>query len=160
MANQNSKGPVFEAEAGWGGKIGDWLNANKIWVFPALIVIILILALTRGSGSDSSDVLVSASPTESSAPAPATSSKIVITGDSYTTVARRAVAVSVSENIGKGARLYAETKLAQSLKTQPLIVGSTITFSESMILGYITEYDTLYPSQKAKWEAMAKNIKF
>lgn len=163
MAN----GPVFEKEAGWGGTVGAWLNRYKIWVFTALALIIVIILITRGSGSQVADVMVSASPSESIAMTTNEGSETVIKGDSYTSVARRIVSArsmtssdSSVATATNGAKLYAETKLAQSFATQSLMVGGKITYNPLAIDGFLKGFNDLYPTQKTKWEAMARQIKF
>jgi len=157
-----SNGPTFEAEPGWNSKIGTWLNRNKLWAIPTVVVVVLIIIFATRSGSKPETLLTLASPTTSNISA-VILSETIIKGDSYTSVARRLLAKGTltSSLMGSpGLSLYAETILQAELKTQPLIVGQQISMQAPRVHEILGEYANLYPSQRAKWEAMAKNVKF
>ncbi len=73
---------------------------------------------------------------------------LVVKGDSYTTIARKAIATSGA--IG----LYAETILAEKLKSQPLMVGSEIIVSKKNIEEILASFSSLSPSQRQSWERL------
>ena len=157
-----NKGPVFEAGEGWGGKISSWLKSNALYVIPGVAILILILVLALGGSGDNSTATTSPTPSASSTPTLGDAEEIIHKGDSYTTVARRIAKMSdVSSLIQTpGAHLYTETILAKEIQNQPLIVGATIKYNISHVNEIRNGYQKLYPSQRAKWEAMARNIKF
>ena len=167
-----TEGPIFEpepgsprwsGEAGWGGRLNAWFHGNMLFAIALMAIIILAIVLLVVKGipdrrSLTTSVLMT-SPTQTP-----TISETVRKGDSYTLIARRIIGnVLLIEQTGaitRGARLYAETKLAQELKNQPLVVGRAITYEPPHVLDLLYSYPNLSPSQKSKWEAMARNIKF
>ncbi len=160
----NGNGPVFESKPGWGGKIGAWVSKNMLYVIPGvIIVVILIIILASSGGPNTATPTTSSSPEFSVPPTLGDATETILKGDSYTTVARRIVAMSnVASSIPTaGAKLYAETRLAQEIQNQPLVVGGSIKYNQKLVLPYLTtDYSALFPSQRIKWEAMAKNVKF
>ena len=159
-----SNGPVFESGPGWGGRIKTWMRENIVYVIPGVAIVILIVVLVAAGGNDS-DSITSAptsSPTGVQRPV-GTLSQIVTVRDSYTSVSRRAITAhigSTAENETAGQRLYAETILQSQIRNQPLEVGKTIVFDGTAIDKILSDYNTLFPSQITKWEAMARNIQF
>ena len=155
-----SNGPVFESKAGWGGQFSAWFSKNKYYAFPgAVILLLLIIWIASSYSKPANNLLTSITPSASTTPVAQSPAITVIKGDSYTTVARRAV-ISTATGQSSGAKLYAETKLAHDLKTQPLKIGTMITYSAESITKYLTDYNNLFASQKIKWESWAKNTKF
>ena len=163
-----NNGPVFEPAPGWGGRLRTWISHNKFFalLMSALVVFLVIFLIIKGTPDPKN--LTTLTFISSPVPTALVTTNAVETvraGDSYTTVARRAVttagmASSDSKDYLPGPRLYAETKLARDLQTQPLIIGAKITYHVSTILEYLNEYEGLYPKQKAQWEYWASRVKF
>ena len=151
-----SNGPTFEKEAGWGGQIGSWINNNKLWLLPAVavVIVIIIVIATRDDSPVVTEQTGSPTPAISSTPA-GTVSQTVVARDNYTQVARRMITTGTP-----GRQLYAETVLASQIKNQPLAVGATISIETSKIQAILDSYASLLPSQRTKWETMARNVKF
>lgn len=146
-----SNGPVFEAKPGWSA----WVNANKLWLLPVVavvIVIIIVIVIQDGSGIVTEQT---GSPIPTTVLQTGMASQTVVARDNYTLVARRMITAGTP-----GQRLYAETILQSQLRNQPLTAGSTISIETSKIQAILDSYATLFPSQRTKWEAMAKNVKF
>ena len=155
-----NSGPVFESKPGWGGKLNMWMRTYLLYIIPAIIIVVLVILAITGE-SESTSPTASATPMASATATPSQSSNTVIKGDSYTSIARRIVTSLITSETTKGARLYAETTLVQTIKNQPLIVGQSVSYDESAVRTYLTtDYANLFPSQRTKWEAMASKVKF
>lgn len=75
-------------------------------------------------------------------------SVVVEYGDSYTTIARKAL------NTPGAIGLYAETILSQKLKTQPLKVGSNFKISKKLIEETLSSFSSLSRQKKESWERL------
>ena len=156
-----TSGPIFEAGPGWGSRISDWLRENWIYVVPAIAVIVLTVAIFSSRENNQKQPNASQS-TILVAVAPSTSfSEIVNKGDSYTTVARRAISlyVATKSDIIAGQLLYAETILAQKINTQPLIIGSIITIPKILIGETLSSLSSLSEYQRLQWAALQKRLR-
>ncbi len=150
-----SNGPVFEAGPGWGKKLGTWMSRNWIYVLPGVAILVLILVLSS-QGNDTTDdlTLVTASPSASTSLSPTNGQRItVVTRDSYTTVARKAITEHTknSSDIMPGQVVYAETIIAQKIQNQPLVVGSSIEISHSLIDETLANFSSLSAYQQQRW---------
>ncbi len=160
-----NNGPVFESGPGWGARLAGWSKRNILYIVPAtaLIIVIAIVSGTAGKhegGTPEISRIPSGPASTSSLPALV---QTVQKGDSYTILSRRAITAAIkdlSPMPTKGARLFAETKLATIFSKQPLVVGGTVTYGGSDISNALAAFDTLTAKQKASWEALARNIKF
>ncbi|MEK7583240.1 MAG: hypothetical protein AAB483_02470 [Patescibacteria group bacterium] len=152
------EGPVFEAEAGWGGRLNAWFRHNLLFAVALVSVILLAIAFLIFKGMPDRRSLTTSVPLSSPTQTP-TISEVVRKGDSYTLIARRAIA-SYGSMLQPGQALYGETILAQKIKNQPLKTGAVIEIPQKLIAETLTNYNNLSPSQKSKWEAMARNVKF
>ncbi|MEK7616076.1 MAG: hypothetical protein AAB420_02640 [Patescibacteria group bacterium] len=151
-----SNGPVFEAGPGWGGQLGIWMRENLVYIVPGLAVVILIIVLAlSGGGNNTSSLIANTSPTSStSAPSDRSTTVTVLKGDSYTTVARRALSAYTANRSNlnlPGELVYAETALASKIKNQPLTVGSSIVISNEAMDGVLAGWATLSSYQQARW---------
>ncbi len=163
MNQQN--GPVFESEPGWGGQLKTWLSANFTrYILPVIVIVVVAYVIVSVSGKDTvADNTKSPSPTVSPSSQPTGIAVTVIAKDNYTLVARRAINEYdniLSAPLTKGMRLYLETELQKTLHDQPLQTGGTINVSRGNIAELLDAYAKLTATQRAKWEAMAKNVKF
>lgn len=160
-------GPLFEPEPGWGHAVKHWMRTYLLGAIVPMAIIILnaiLLVLYYKHVGPFSGSAAQPSPSTVVTTAGQTLTESVRKGDSYTTVARRIINnMLLIEQTGTttlGARLYAETKLAQEFKNQLLTVGSTISYVSPHVLDILSSYRNLSSTQKAKWETMAKNVKF
>ncbi|OGN27888.1 MAG: hypothetical protein A3A33_04605 [Candidatus Yanofskybacteria bacterium RIFCSPLOWO2_01_FULL_49_25] len=164
--SDSKTGPIFDKEPGWGHSVSKWLNRYLITHIAPILIGALIIGLyvrylpARKSPADPT-VSTSPSPTDQQT---AWTSDAIRRGDSYTSIARaivnRVLMIEQTGTITRGARLYAETKLVQDIKAQPLVVGGTLSYSQPAVFDYLYGFDKLSPAQKAKWESYARYIKF
>lgn len=163
-----SNGPTFEAQPGWGGQVNAWLRQNLRYVVLAVVVlaVVIIWIAARGGGNENiaTGTLATTGLVSTATPLPTgTTAQTVQPRDSYTMISRRAITAYVSTSAAQetnGQRLYAETILQSKIQNQPLIVGQQIMFQQSEIQSTLDSYATLTSSQKAKWESMARKVRF
>lgn len=159
---------MFEAEPGWGGQLASWMKQNIYYVVPAVLLVAIVIVLLASGDSDQAAILNS--PTQSASPIPSgfKSELIVQKGDSYTTLARRSITeyLTVTKTTASpGARIYMETSMRDSFQGQPLVAGEKVGFYTPLYFTtnvplWLEKYEKLTTYQKARWEAMARNIKF
>jgi len=158
-----SNGPIFEAGAGWGTRFSVWARGNLAYILPGIVILALIIVFAFSGGSQNIMDMESPSPSITQITGVGTR-EIVRAGDSYTTVARRMIhnmlSAEQSGQVSKGALLYTETEMSRILQPQPLVVGAEISTTRDTVWGYLNGYDSLYPSQKTKWEFMASRVQF
>lgn len=78
-------------------------------------------------------------------------------GESYTGLARRAIAAS-GDNLSSAERVAAETKLTQDAGVQSLVAGQEITLSKSAVDAAIKWAQNLSADQKAAWQPYADMV--
>lgn len=158
-----SNGPTFEAQPGWGGKLVSWLKNNLVYIIPAAAVIALVIVLATTGDNNGVPSPTEIPATVSTTPQANTLSQTVQPKDNYTLIARRAITAYIATTVAAetpGQRLYAETTLVSTMKGQSLAVGTIIPFNSVNIQKILDGYASLTSSQRTRWEAMARNVKF
>ena len=159
-----SKGPVFESEPGWGGQLGKWFRNNFTrYVLPLLAAVLVIIGLTALNPSNQSVSVTTSTPSSAEAMSNDVIQQEVVSRDSYTTIARRAVTAYVEktgETLTKGQRIFIENDLSAKIKTSALIAGMMIEVKIDDIKNSLERAKNLTASQLQKWEWYGRNIKF
>lgn len=79
-------------------------------------------------------------------------------GDSYTVLARQAVAAMAGSNLSAAQRIAAETKLTQDAGAPDLAVGQLVVLDKSTVQAAIDWADSLAPDDEAAWQVYVDNV--
>ncbi len=162
-------GPMFESGPGWGQRLRMTLGGS-LWL-PVVSVLVFIIGLGMFINSRNTSAVRTGKPTSSTTPMISVINETgveitIISGDSYTTIARRAITTYINNNpesskmITPGMRIYAEEQLKKELSRMPLTVGTTFSIKIGDIKAALTKATALTPAQLKKWEFYGNRIKF
>lgn len=155
---------------GFGGYMIDKLKANV----PLVIVAVAVLAFagllayntSKSSNTGTSEITVSEGEKDDTKASQKTPKQYTFTaeaGDSYTTLARRAIqsyAKTQGLKLQKSQIIAAETTLAQDAGSPLLDVGQKVTIKTTLVHSAVTKAQVLSAEQLAAWETYVPYVQF
>jgi len=163
-------GPNFEAGPGWGEQTSTWLKEHMLdRVLPAAVIVIVVIVLVSGGNNDSKDPEVVKATDDADEVVTADNNGTALTanvvsavanaGEGYALVARRALAVYLSDNtdieLTRGQKIFIEDALSKTVEGIELNAGDTVEFKVTDVEKAVEDAQNLTPYQLKVWEGYA-----
>ncbi|MFH1769241.1 MAG: hypothetical protein ABH833_01085 [Parcubacteria group bacterium] len=156
----NQQGPVFEAEPGWGGRLGSWVKGHP---FGSLIIVILVIAvvfIARDNDENGIEVIKLDNGGAQVANVEDIIKETVQLRDGYALVSRRALNSYIAQNpeqvLNKAQKMFIEDGLSKTVEGQSLDVGANVLFQANDIEKLITDSNQLTQYQLNVWDWYAR----
>lgn len=130
-------------------------------VFSIVMAIIMVVAMQASTVAHAAESQNKDQKTEASKTT--TYSYVAQPGDSYSTIARKAIqtyGIQNKVNLSQSRILYAETNLTQEAGSPQLIQGQKVELKESTVKNWVDKAKALSNDQAAKWDAYTAGVNF